>query len=96
MADCSGVPLRRLLLLCKRSERKSDEKGRYWTERSYGSFERTIPLPSEVNGDKAQSEFKNGVLRILARGITLEGKLSLPRRLIMHVRLVDRPLRGRC
>ena len=48
----------------KRSERSSDEKGRYWTERSYGSFERTIPLPTEVDADKAETEFKNGVLRI--------------------------------
>jgi len=48
----------------KRSERESDEKGRYWSERTYGSFERTIPLPTEVDGDKAKSEFKNGVLRI--------------------------------
>jgi len=48
----------------KRSERSSDEKGRHWTERTYGSFERTIPLPAEVDGDKAKTEFKNGVLRI--------------------------------
>jgi HSP20 family protein len=48
----------------KRSERSSGEKGRHWTERSYGSFERTIPLPTEVDGDKAKTEFKNGVLRI--------------------------------
>ena len=48
----------------KCSERDSDEKGRHWTERTYGSFERTIPLPTEVDGEKAKSEFKNGVLRI--------------------------------
>jgi len=48
----------------KRSEHSSDEKGQHWTERSYGSFERTIPLPTEVDGDKAKTEFKNGVLRI--------------------------------
>ena len=48
----------------KRSERSSDEKGRHWTECSYGSFERTVPLPAEVDGDKAKTEFKNGVLRI--------------------------------
>src|ERR1041384_1336637 len=47
----------------KRSERISEEKGRHWTERTFGSFERTIPLPTEVDGDKAKSEFKNGVLR---------------------------------
>ncbi len=48
----------------KRSERESNEKGRYWSERSYGAFERSIRLPSEVDGDKAKSEFNNGVLRI--------------------------------
>jgi HSP20 family protein len=49
----------------KRSERAADEKeGRYWTERTYGSFERTISLPTEIDGSKATSEFKNGVLRI--------------------------------
>lgn len=48
----------------KRSERGSDEEGRHWTERTYGSFERVIPLPAEVDGAKAKSEFKNGVLRI--------------------------------
>ena len=49
----------------KHSERSADEKeGRYWSERTYGSFERTIPLPTEVDGEKASSEFKNGVLRI--------------------------------
>jgi HSP20 family protein len=48
----------------KHSERSSGEKRRQWTERTYGSFERTIPLPTEVDGEKAKSEFKNGVLRI--------------------------------
>ena len=48
----------------KRSERESGDGGRYWSERSFGSFERTIPLPTEVDGTKATSEFKNGVLRI--------------------------------
>jgi HSP20 family protein len=48
----------------KRSERESGDGGRYWSERSFGSFERTIPLPTEVEGTKATSEFKNGVLRI--------------------------------
>ena len=31
---------------------------------SSGSFERTLPLPAEVNGERATSEFKIGVLRI--------------------------------
>src|SRR5712691_5060964 len=48
----------------KRSERESDEKGRYWSERSYGSFGRTVPLPTDVDGEKATSQFKSGVLHI--------------------------------
>ena len=40
------------------------KKGGNGTERTYGSFERTIPLPAEVDGEKAKSEFKNGLLRI--------------------------------
>jgi HSP20 family protein len=48
----------------KRSERESGDGGRYCSERSFGSFERTIPLPTQVDGEKATSEFRNGVLRI--------------------------------
>lgn len=48
----------------KKYEREENEKGQYWMERSYGSFERTIPLPTEVDESKAQAEFKNGVLRL--------------------------------
>jgi HSP20 family protein len=33
-------------------------------ERSYGSFYRSIPLPSGVDTDKAAAQFKNGVLTV--------------------------------
>jgi HSP20 family protein len=33
-------------------------------ERSYGSFTRTIPLPSDVETEKAGATFKKGVLTI--------------------------------
>ena len=45
----------------KRSERK-DENG--YSERSYGRFERRIALPSNIDEDKCQADFKNGVLTI--------------------------------
>jgi HSP20 family protein len=48
----------------KRSAESSGEGEHRWTERTYGKFERTIPLPSEVKADAAKAEFKNGVLRI--------------------------------
>ncbi|HET6892971.1 MAG TPA: Hsp20/alpha crystallin family protein [Pyrinomonadaceae bacterium] len=48
----------------RKSEREENEKGYYRTERSYGSFYRRIPLPSGVNPEEANAEFRNGVLEI--------------------------------
>ncbi|MBY5835713.1 Hsp20/alpha crystallin family protein (plasmid) [Rhizobium leguminosarum] len=48
----------------KRSEHKEEDGGRAYTERSYGRFQRTIPLDVEVDTDKVQASFKNGVLAI--------------------------------
>lgn len=36
----------------------------YRSERRYGSFSRSIPLPTEVKSDKAKAEYKDGVLSI--------------------------------
>lgn len=46
----------------KKYEREENEKGQYRMERSYGSFERAIPLPVEVDDSNAKAEFKNGLL----------------------------------
>jgi HSP20 family protein len=46
----------------KREERESQAHG--WRERSYGAFERSLPLPCEVQADHASAQFKNGVLRV--------------------------------
>lgn len=45
-------------------EDKDEKKGYYRVERSYGSFSRTIPLPAEVDEDKAEAKYKKGVLKI--------------------------------
>jgi HSP20 family protein len=51
-----------------RGEKKEekDEKGEGWfvSERSFGSFMRTVPLPVEVDQAKASAQFKNGVLTV--------------------------------
>jgi HSP20 family protein len=47
----------------KREEEKK-EKAWYIREHRSGSFERTITLPTEVNADKANAEFENGILTI--------------------------------
>lgn len=36
----------------------------YRTERSYGRFSRTIPLPEDVNEDQIDATFNNGVLEV--------------------------------
>jgi HSP20 family protein len=48
----------------KQGEKEEKGKNYYRMERSYGSFQRSIPLPSEVNEDKAKATFKKGVLTI--------------------------------
>ncbi len=49
----------------EKSEERSDERKDYvFRERSYGSFERTIPLPEGVDIDRAKATFRKGVLTI--------------------------------
>ena len=48
----------------KKIERQEEKKGYYLSERSYGAIYRTIPLPSGVDGEKADANFKNGVLTV--------------------------------
>lgn len=48
----------------KQASREDKRRGYYYAERSYGSFYRAIPLPCEVNGNKADAKYKHGVLRL--------------------------------
>ncbi|PUB12435.1 Hsp20/alpha crystallin family protein [Yoonia sediminilitoris] len=48
----------------KKVEHEEERKGIYMSERSYGSFYRTVPLPAGVDPDKADAKFKNGVLTV--------------------------------
>jgi HSP20 family protein len=48
----------------RRDEHEEQREGYYHTEREYGQFSRTIPLPEGVITDSAQASFKNGVLEI--------------------------------
>ena len=48
----------------RRSEEEHNEGGVYRTERHYGSFSRTIPLPEGAMTDQARATFENGVLEI--------------------------------
>lgn len=48
----------------KRSERQEGEGEQRYSERSYGRFERIIPFEVEVDPDKVEANFNNGVLTI--------------------------------
>ncbi len=46
-------------------ETKKTEKGYYYSERSYGSFQRSVQLPSEVDSEKIAANYKDGVLEVV-------------------------------
>jgi HSP20 family protein len=48
----------------RQQENEEDREGFYWNERSYGAFQRTIPLPEGANPDDAKAEFRDGVLEV--------------------------------
>ncbi len=48
----------------KREEKEEKGKDYYRSERSFGSFTRTIPLPFEIDAEKAEASFKKGVLTV--------------------------------
>lgn len=48
----------------KRFERSSEESDFHLIERAYGSFRRIIPLPKNVIEDKAEANYRNGVLTV--------------------------------
>src|SRR3989454_5841291 len=69
----------------RKKEKTSSEGGFYRSERSYGSFYRTIPLPEGANTDNASATFRDGVLQIeievpqqKSSGRTLEIKDAAP------------------
>jgi HSP20 family protein len=66
----------------EKSEEKEDkQKGYYLSERQYGSFQRSFALPEDVEADKIDASFKNGVLTVSlpkkAEAVKPEKKISI-------------------
>lgn len=49
----------------KKEEREEKSEDRTLSERRYGSFSRTVRLPSEVDAEKVEAAYKDGVLSII-------------------------------
>ncbi len=73
-ADVPGVELKDLDITAtphyvsisgeKKAEMEASEPGYYRMERDYGYFRRVIPLPCEIDRDRIDAVFKNGVLTV--------------------------------
>jgi HSP20 family protein len=48
----------------KKKEEEVKEENYYRSERSYGTFLRTVELPKDVRADKVKASFKNGILEV--------------------------------
>jgi HSP20 family protein len=48
----------------KKQEKEEKEENYHLIERSYGSFTRSVRLPGQVQSDKINAAFKNGVLKV--------------------------------
>jgi HSP20 family protein len=48
----------------RKQEKKEEREGYCYSECSYGSFYRAIPLPEGVDATKASADFKHGVLEV--------------------------------
>ena len=59
----------------KEAESEVKENGYSYSETSYGSFSRSIPIPSNVDADKITANFDKGVLEIdLPKAIEIKPK----------------------
>jgi HSP20 family protein len=48
----------------RKQEKEEKREGYYRSERSYGNFYRSIPLPQGAKGDQTAAQFNNGVLEV--------------------------------
>jgi HSP20 family protein len=58
----------------RRHETQEDRDGMFWSERSYGSFYRVVPLPPGAIPDSAKATFNNGVLEIVLQAPSQEAR----------------------
>ena len=62
----------------KHFEHETGDSTYHVMERAYGSFQRTIPLPRNVDTEKAEASYKNGVLSIRLPKVDGEDSRTIP------------------
>jgi HSP20 family protein len=55
----------------RKGEKEEKKKNYYYHERTYSGYRRTFALPAEVDPNKVQAEFKNGVLSLNMKKVKL-------------------------
>ena len=58
----------------KKKESEKKEKNLFRSERSYGSFKRCFTLPSEVDSDKVEAKFEDGMLHVTLKKLEQKPK----------------------
>jgi HSP20 family protein len=48
----------------RKEEKKTEEKGQYRSEFRYGSFARSMPLPTGATSDDVKATYKDGILEV--------------------------------
>jgi len=66
----------------RKEERNVEEADYFYRESRYGSFSRSVSLPVDVDADKAEAEFENGMLTLTLPRQKLPG----PRRFLLSSR----------
>ena len=61
----------------KKESQRAARGGYVYQERHFGSFRREVPLPTAVNADDVQAEYKDGVLSVELK----KSQEALPRRI---------------
>jgi HSP20 family protein len=65
----------------RKAEKKDEKKNYYYHERTYSGYRRTFALPSEIDPEKVEAEYKDGILKLNMK------KLKLPEPKRKHVKI---------
>ena len=62
----------------RKAEMEEKAEGYFVRERTYGSMDRVVRLPSDVTEEGATATFKNGVLEVRLKKLTIETGKKIP------------------